>query len=86
MYIFFCFIEIFKNECETHEHLCTDDCKDTTIGYECVCPVNGTMLDTDQHTCIGKQIINLIYFHCVHCTCALVDGLLYKAFFTLSDI
>ena len=63
--IYFCFIEIPIDECQSNDNLCSDDCKDTTIGYECVCPVNGTMLDTDQHTCKGKQIINLIYFICV---------------------
>lgn len=51
----FCFIETLINECESNEHLCSDNCKDKEIGYECNCIENGTTLDIDQHTCIGKK-------------------------------
>ena len=50
------------DECEP-TNPCGDVCSDTTPGYDCSCSTNGTKLDNDQRTCIGK---NSHYHHWLH--------------------
>ena len=50
------------DECEL-TNPCGDVCSDTTPGYDCSCSTNGTKLDNDLRTCIGK---NSHYLHWLH--------------------